>query len=643
MARRAHYEILFIRVILSILLFPLMFTGAKSSMAQVAASRRPGPKATATTVDIVRDPEDVPPPIATRAPTVVHVTLAAEEVIGQLDPSSGTTYRYWTFNGKVPGPMIRVEEGDAVEVNLHNDVSSHMVHSVDFHAALGPGGGAAFSQVIPGQSKTFTFQATTPGLFVYHCGTPMVAEHIANGMYGLILVEPRGGLPDVDHEYYIMQGEIYTTAPKGKAGLQQFSDAKLMEESPEYFVFNGAVDALTKEYALHAKVGETVRVLFGNAGPNDISSLHVVGEIFTRDYALGSLTSPPLTGVQTASVPPGAAAVLEFTASVPGQFTMMDHAMARMAKGLVATLDVTGAGNVALMHAGPASPDTASPGSTAWVSGMSPTDAAAGTENDPGSTNAVVAFSRSRAEKEQGDSLGKPGMAMDMASGKPTHARHKGPTSAPSTVTASTSDPIPLNGCLTLLNDGRVMLRVVPSAKTYRLEARPLLFSENANRLVHVTGRFGSVVAVEDPRIPSFVVDTVEALAPNCSAKITPAMLRKALQKSATAEKGTVNMSDMAFLPATITVNVGQTVVWKNSSQVIHNVVGDASKALNVADVKLPPGVKPFDSNFLQPGQTFARVFTVPGVYRYVCTLHEANGMKGVVIVRPSQLLAERK
>ena len=140
--------------------------------------------------------------------------------MGTLDPSAGTTYRYWTFNGKVPGPMIRVRQGDTVEVTLRNDASSHMAHSVDFHAALGPGGGAAFTQAIPGQSKTFTFQATTPGLFVYHCGTPMIAEHIANGMYGLILVEPEGGLPPVDHEYYVMQGEIYTTAAKGKAGMQ---------------------------------------------------------------------------------------------------------------------------------------------------------------------------------------------------------------------------------------------------------------------------------------------------------------------------------------------------------------------------------------------------------------------------------------
>ena len=643
MARSTHYEIQFMKAILSVLPFFLLLTGTESLVAQVAASHRPT-KTTANTVDIVRNPEDVPPPIANRAPTVVHVTLTAEEVIGQLDPTSGTTYRYWTFNGKVPGPMIRVEQGDMVEVTLHNDAGSHMVHSVDFHAALGPGGGAAFSQAIPGQSKIFTFQATTPGLFVYHCGTPMVAEHIANGMYGLILVEPAGGLPHVDHEFYVMQGEVYTTAPKGKAGLQQFSDAKLMEENPEYFVFNGAVDALTKEHPLHASVGETVRVFFGDAGPNDTSSLHVVGEIFTRDYALGSLTSPALTGVQTASVPPGAAAVLEFTASVPGQFTMMDHAMARMAKGLMATLEVTGAQNATLMHAGAASTDSGSQVSTAWVSGMSQADAAAGTRGDDmdsEGSRGVLASPASGKEEASPDAMR--GMAMDVTSAKAGRTRRPDLRPAVATSKPSILGSTQLNGCLTLLSDGRAMLKVLPSTKTYRLEARPLLFSENANRLIHVNGRFGSVVAVEDPRIPSFVVDTVDQLAPNCSAKITPAMLRKALKKPATAEKGTVNMSDMAFLPATITVNVGENVVWKNSSQVIHNVVDDASKALNVADVKLPSSVKPFDSNFLQPGQTFARVFTVPGVYRYVCTLHEANGMKGVVIVRPSLLLAARK
>jgi copper-containing nitrite reductase len=643
MARKNHFLIQGIPSFVCILIFVLVMTGSSALWAQATLSTA---KNQATTVDIVRDPADVPVPIGSRVPTTVHITLTAEEVVGQLDPASNTTYRYWTFNGKVPGPMIRVRQGDTVEVTLRNDARSRMVHSVDFHAALGPGGGAAFSQAIPGQSKTFTFQATTPGLFVYHCGTPMIAEHIANGMYGLILVEPSGGLSRVDHEYYFMQGEIYTTAAKGKAGLQQFSDAKLMDEDPEYFVFNGAVDALTKRHPLRADEGETVRLFFGDAGPNATSSLHVVGEIFTRDYVQGSLTSPPLTGIQTAAVPPGSAALLELTASVPGQFSVMDHAMARMAKGLLAILDVTGAENAALMHAGPASPNQNSQASTAWVTGMTQSDAASSMESNPGSADTAPDFSNSVIEKQPGSSHEMAGMVMETAAGKTMQTGHALSASAMPTMRSPASNVIQLNGCLTLLEDGRVMLHALPSAKTYRMEARPLLFSQNADRLVHVTGRFGSVVAVEDPRIPSFVVDTLDELAPNCSAKITPAMLRKVAEKEASptiAGKDTVNMGDMSFLPATITVNAGERVVWKNSSFAIHNVVDDASKATSVIDVKLPSGVQPFDSGYMQPGQTYSRVFTVPGIYRYVCTLHEANGMKGVVIVRPSAVLSARK
>ncbi len=394
-----HYQISFVKAIVSMLLFLSLMTGAPAAQEITHGGHQS--KANTKVVDIVRDPADVPPTVGNRKPSVVQVTLTAEEVVGTLDPAAGTTYRYWTFNGKVPGPMIRVRQGDSVEVTLRNDASSHMAHSVDFHAALGPGGGAAFTQAIPGQSKTFTFQATTPGLFVYHCGTPMIAEHIANGMYGLILVEPEGGLAVVDHEYYVMQGEIYTSAAKGKSGLQQFSDAKLMEESPEYFVFNGAVDALTKVHPMQAKVGDTVRVFFGDAGPNDTSSLHVVGEIFTRDYLFGSLTSPPLTSIQTASVPPGAAAILEFKASIPGQFPMMDHAMARMAKGLMATFEISGAENATLMHPGPA-PDSAASG-LPRLSGMTQADTAAGlTEPQTNSraatdSNPIVATTDERA------------------------------------------------------------------------------------------------------------------------------------------------------------------------------------------------------------------------------------------------------
>ena len=340
-----------------ILIAWLMGIGAVHAFAQNHASHSDKGTQAIKAADIVRDPSDLPPPIAERTPAVVKVTLTSKELVGALDPASGTTYRYWTFDGKVPAPFIRVRQGDTVEVTLVNPKDSTMVHSLDFHAAIGPGGGAALTPVPPGQSKTFSFQATTPGLFVYHCGSPMIAQHIANGMYGLILVEPLGGLQHVDREYYLMQGEIYTTAPKGKAGLQQFSPDNLMAENAQYYLLNGAVDSITTEYPLHANEGETVRIYFGNAGPNATASEHMVGEIFTRYYQLGSLTSPPLTGIQTATVPPGGAAIFELKASMPGQFTLMDHAMSRMEKGDMAILQVSGEENTALMHAGLAPPN----------------------------------------------------------------------------------------------------------------------------------------------------------------------------------------------------------------------------------------------------------------------------------------------
>ncbi len=630
-----HSQISSVKAIISMLLFLFPMTAAQTAQEMTHSEHQA--KAQTKIIDIVRDPADVPPAVGERKPAVVRVTLTAEEVVGTLDPSAGTTYRYWTFNGKVPGPMIRVRQGDSVEVTLRNDASSHMAHSVDFHAALGPGGGAAFTQTIPGQSKTFTFQATTSGLFVYHCGTPMIAEHIANGMYGLILVEPEGGLAAVDHEYYVMQGEVYTSAAKGKSGLQQFSDAKLMEESPEYFVFNGAVDALMKTHPMQVTVGETVRVFFGDAGPNDTSSLHVVGEIFTRDYLLGSLTSPPMTNVQTASVPPGAAAILEFKASVPGQFAMMDHAMARMAKGLMATFEISGTENATLMHAGPALDSTAS--GLPRLSGMTQADTAASLM-EPQTDYTSAMDSNPTAGERISD------MAMDRTIARAGNAAHSPHASHALEISPTKSEATSkeLNGCLTLSSDGKAMLRLLQSSKVFRMEARPLLFSQNANRLVHVTGYFGSVVEVEDPNVPSFVVGTLDELAPNCSVKLSAAAIRRTLAKlTAPVAQGTVGMTDMGFVPPAITVNVGTKVVWKNSSQVIHNVVDDAGKALSKVDVKLPAGASPFDSGLMQPGQSFSRVFTEPGVYRYVCTLHEGSGMKGVVIVRPAPMLAARR
>src|SRR5690554_346780 len=291
--------------------------------------------------DIVRDPADVPAPLAPREPQTVEVDLVAEEVLGQL--ADGTVMTYFTFNGTVPGPMIRVRVGDTVKMNFRNEVSSQFPHSLDFHAATGPGGGAVFSNLGPGEETTFSFKVLNPGLYVYHCATPSVAHHIAMGMFGLILVEPEEGLPEVDREFYVMQSELYTEEPYGATGYVNFSHEKMLDEQPEYFVFNGAAGALTSdEHALHAELGESVRIFFGVGGPNFISSFHVIGEIFDRVYDQASLTSPPLTDVQTTLVPAGGAAMVEFSTEVPGRYILVDHALSRAERGLMGYLYVEG-------------------------------------------------------------------------------------------------------------------------------------------------------------------------------------------------------------------------------------------------------------------------------------------------------------
>ena len=294
-------------------------------------------------IDIVRDPADVPPPVGRRGPERVKVDLDTVEVTGKL--ADGSTYRYWTFNQKVPGPFIRVRVGDTVEVRLHNEADSTMMHNVDFHAVTGPGGGAVATETAPGDSHGFVFTAIKPGLYVYHCAVPMAAQHISNGMFGMILVEPEGGLAKVDHEFYVMQSELYTDQKIGATGELTQSYDKLVDEHPEFFVFNGAVGGLTKDKPMHAKVGETVRIFFGNGGPNFTSSFHMVGEMFDHVYVDGSLSSPPRRDVQTTSVPPGGAAMVDLRLDVPGQYMLVDHALSRAAKGLGATLAVTGPSN----------------------------------------------------------------------------------------------------------------------------------------------------------------------------------------------------------------------------------------------------------------------------------------------------------
>jgi nitrite reductase (NO-forming) len=244
--------------------------------------------------------------------------------------------------------MLRVRQGDTVELALTNSADSKATHSIDLHAVTGPGGGAKVMQVPPGETGSFRFQALNPGVYVYHCATPMVAHHIASGMYGLIVVEPPGGYPKVDREFYVMQGDFYPAGKRGQAGQHEFSLDKMLAEHPEYVLFNGAVGALTGDGALKAKVGETVRIFFGVGGPNLTSSFHVIGEIFDRVWMEGA--AEPLTNVQTTMVPAGGAAVVDVTLQVPGNYTLVDHSLGRLEKGAAGVLTVEGPENQAVFQ-----------------------------------------------------------------------------------------------------------------------------------------------------------------------------------------------------------------------------------------------------------------------------------------------------
>ena len=286
------------------------------------------------------DASDVPPPLDRDRPEHVEFVIESEEVVAELE--DGTTFEMWTYDGKVPGPMLRVMEGDQVTVHVDNAPTSTMAHSIDFHAVTGPGGGAAVLQVPPGERRTLDFKALKAGLYIYHCATPHIPTHLARGMYGLILVEPRGGLPEVDHEFYVVQGEYYTTARPGTTGHQIEDADRLFDEKPTYVVMNGRIGSLTGERALKAKVGETVRIFFGVGGPNYASSFHVIGEIFDRVWREGGIIDEPAHNIQTTLVPPGGSTMVEFTVDYPGKYLLVDHALSRVDKGAIGILEVEG-------------------------------------------------------------------------------------------------------------------------------------------------------------------------------------------------------------------------------------------------------------------------------------------------------------
>jgi len=316
-------------------------TPPASSAADTGGSRKGdfGPPQGEPVHAVLASPPNVPPPTNRHAPAKVIVELEVIEVEKPI--AEGVTYTFWTFGGTVPGSFIRVRQGDTVEFHLKNHPGNKMPHNIDLHGVTGPGGGAASSFTAPGHQSTFTFKALNQGLYVYHCATAPVGMHVANGMYGLILIEPPEGLTPVDQEFYVMQGDFYTVGKYREKGHQAFDMQKAIDENATYVLFNGAESALTGPRALKAKTGQHIRMFVGNGGPNLISSFHLIGEIFDKVQYEGGTHFQE--NVQTTLIPAGGAVTVEFNTEVPGNYVLVDHAIFRaFNKGAVAILEVSG-------------------------------------------------------------------------------------------------------------------------------------------------------------------------------------------------------------------------------------------------------------------------------------------------------------
>jgi len=296
-----------------------------------------------TTKRVAADPTDIPSPISRDEPKEVDVTLRPEEVTAEIE--DGVTFNYMTYNGQVPGPMIRVRKGDTVNLTFENPAENDMPHNVDFHAAAGPGGGAEATMTAPGETATLTFKATYPGAYIYHCAVPNLDMHISAGMFGIILVEPEEGLPEVDHEFYFGQHEIYTDKRPGEKGQHNFDVESMKREEPTYVVMNGEKYACTpnKYGAGTVETGDTARVFFVTGGPNLTSSFHPIGNVWEKLWPEGSLTTRPQTHIQTKQVAPGSTTVATMDFPVPGAFKLVDHSLTRVArKGCMAIVAAEG-------------------------------------------------------------------------------------------------------------------------------------------------------------------------------------------------------------------------------------------------------------------------------------------------------------
>lgn len=308
------------------------------------------------------------PPAATRTnQAIVDVHFDVVEGAQAIDPN-GTQYTTWgyrlhgdsTVTTGTPGPIIRARVGDVLRFTLTNDGT--MPHNVDFHAVTGQGGGAADTTVAPGETATIEARLLYPGMFMYHCAAGDVPAHIAQGMYGGILVDPQTPLAPVQKELYMVQSEFYTN-PSVNGGPLTTNRTAMTNEDPTYVVFNGAVGSLTGANAPQVKVGDHVRIYFINSGLNLDSNFHPIGSHWDKVWFEDGLLDPPLRGIQTTLVPAGGGVVVELIAQVPSTIVLVDHALARaFDKGAIGQIVITGDPNPEIFQNFPI--QTAAPGTT---------------------------------------------------------------------------------------------------------------------------------------------------------------------------------------------------------------------------------------------------------------------------------------
>ncbi|QLH80871.1 copper-containing nitrite reductase [Halosimplex pelagicum] len=347
-------------------------TGAAAGAAAVAgcAGEIPDDRVTVTEVDsaprsldapkeptvdrVAADPTAIPDPVDREESATVEAELTTREVTAEIE--DGVTFEYMTFDGQIPGPMIRARVGDTVDLTVHNAEDNRMPHNVDLHAVRGPGGGAEATNVAPGETERVRFKVTYPGAFIYHCAVANMDYHISSGMFGIILVEPEGGLPEVDREFYLGQHEVYTDGETGQEGHHTFDMGAMAREEPTYVLVNGEKYAVTPDNygAMAAETGETARVYYCVGGPNLASSFHPIGSVWDEVYPQGGLGGRPQRNIQTTPVQPGSTAIATMHYPVPGPIKLVDHALSRVArKGAMAVVGVEGEENPEIFDPNP--------------------------------------------------------------------------------------------------------------------------------------------------------------------------------------------------------------------------------------------------------------------------------------------------